>query len=124
MSGFNTKTVSANKAVKARVSKITNAVPDTINKAGGKAFSLTPEYKLAFGLVSSFLEPEFYRSRTQTVNELSDLVKKVNPLFAAKAAVYARTQYGMRSTSHLVAAEIAKNVKGAQWTKEIGRAHV
>ena len=118
MSGFNTKTVSANKAVKARVSKITNAVPDTINKAGGKAFSLTPEYKLAFGLVSSFLEPEFYRSRTQTVNELSDLVKKVNPLFAAKAAVYARTQYGMRSTSHLVAAEIAKNVKGAQWTKD------
>lgn len=99
------------------IRKMTEPVPDTVNHAGGKAFSLTPEYKLAFALVSSFLEPSFYEKRDETVKGIQDAVKNVSPEFAAKAAIFSRTQYGMRSTSHLVAAEIAKNVKGAQWTK-------
>src|SRR6478752_5634445 len=37
--------------------------------------------------------------------------------FVAKAAIYARTKGGMRSVSHLVAAELARGVKGAAWTK-------
>ena len=118
MAKFNTKTVAAKNAVPAKVRKTAEAKPNTINKAGGKAFHLTNEYKLAFALVSSFLEPEYYRTPKATMAEIQGLVKKVDPMFAAKAAVYSRTQYGMRSTSHLVAAEIAKNVKGQKWTKE------
>lgn len=119
MSGFNKKaTVAASLATPSRVSKISKAVPTTHNKAGGRAFELTPKFKLAFSLVTSFLDAEFYRTRMQTVNEIKEMMTKVDPLFAAKAAVFARTQFGMRSTSHLVAAEIAKTVKGERWTKD------
>ena len=35
----------------------------------------------------------------------------------AKAGIYARTKFGMRSISHALAGEIAKKVKGEKWTK-------
>lgn len=117
MSSFNNKQVSAKLVLPSSVNRIVRAKPDTRNKAGGKAFSLTNEYKLAFSLVASFLEPEFYRDRKQAVKEIEDLVAKVDPLFAAKAAVLTRTTYGNRSTTHLVAAVIAYLVKGETWTK-------
>lgn len=116
MSSFNTK--KAVKVTSSRVKKIATAVEDTVNKAGGKAFKLTPEFQLSFGLVSSFLDKEYYRTRGQAVQDIQRMIKNVDPLFAAKAAVYSRNVYGMRSTSHLAAAEIAKNVKGQTWTKD------
>lgn len=115
MSAFNTKTTK--KIPSANIRKVVEAVPNTVNKAGGAAFTLTPEFSLAFALVSSFLEPEFYETRSDTVRRIQDLVSQVDPLFAAKAAIFSRREFGMRSTSHLVAAEIAKKVKGASWTK-------
>ena len=39
-----------------------------------------------------------------------------DPRFVAKAALYARTQAGLRSVTHLAAGEIAQAVKGASWT--------
>jgi 60 kDa SS-A/Ro ribonucleoprotein len=111
------KKVSAANAVPAAVTRIVNAVPDTINKAGSEAFSLTPHYQLAFLMLTSFVEDQFYRTKAQTLTELREAIKKVDPKFAAKAAIYARTECGMRSITHAAAAEIAKNVKGEQWTK-------
>lgn len=116
MSSFNKKTLP--RALPSAISKIAYATPDTVNKAGGEAFSISPEIKLVFSLISSFLEPEFYSSPSQTVAELRAAVNAVDPKFAAKAAIYSRTQFGMRSTSHCVAAEIAHKVKGEAWTKE------
>ena len=116
MSSFNTK--SKTRPQHSAIRKISEAQPDTKNLAGGDAFKLTPEFKFAFSLVSSFLEPEFYASRTATVKEIQDGFKSVDPVFAAKAAIYSRNEYGMRSTSHLVAAEVAKHVKGKNWTKD------
>lgn len=118
MSNFNRRTVSAATKQPAAVRAISQAVPTTHNLAGGQAFRLTPHYELAFLLLTTFLEPEFYRLKTATTTQCISLIKKLNdPMFAAKAAIFARTQYGMRSISHLVAAEIAKQVKGEQWTK-------
>ncbi|MFT5855894.1 MAG: 60 kDa SS-A/Ro ribonucleoprotein, partial [Verrucomicrobiales bacterium] len=37
--------------------------------------------------------------------------------FVAKAAIYARNEAGMRSVSHLVASDLAHQVKGVDWTK-------
>ena len=68
--------------------------------------------------MSSFLEPEFYASRSDTIKDIQSHISAVDPIFAAKAAIFSRTEYGMRSTSHLAAAEIAKNVKGQRWTKD------
>jgi len=110
--------VSAAKAVPVAVRQIVNPAPTTKNLAGGQAFRLTPQYELAFLMLTTFLDNEFYRTPGQTVQQLRELMLKTNdPVFVAKAAIYARTVYGMRSVSHLVAADIAKGIKGATWTK-------
>jgi hypothetical protein len=119
MSSFNkSKSISAANKIPSAVAKVGDAVPDTVNLAGGQAFALTPQYKLTSLLLTSFVEDQFYRSKAQVVADLATAIKGVDPLFAAKAAIFARTVYGMRSITHVAAAHIAKNVKGEQWTKK------
>jgi len=56
------------------------------------------------------------------MNQIDRLITTINDdLFVAKAAVYARNQYGMRSVSHYVASQIARRQKGAKWTKHFYR---
>jgi len=119
MSSFNTKQkVGASTNAPAVVRKISNATANTHNLAGGQAFRLTPHYRLAFSLFTTFLEPTYYKSPAAAVKEIQQSIKDVrDPKFVAKAALYARNEYGMRAASHLAAAEVAKNVKGEQWTK-------
>lgn len=87
------------------------------NLAGGTAYKMTPELELVSALLTSFLEDKFYQSGSDRIQVIKDAIAKVDKLFAAKAAVYARTEFGMRSVSHVAAAEIAATVKGEQWTK-------
>jgi hypothetical protein len=89
----------------------------TKNLAGGEAFSETPKLELVSILLTSFVKDQFYRSSDEGLKKVTGLLGKVDPLFSAKAAVYARTKYGMRSISHVVAGELAKLVKGEEWTK-------
>ena len=42
----------------------------------------------------------------------------MDPLFAAKAAVFARREYGMRSITHVLAGHLAKHSAGQEWAKE------
>jgi 60 kDa SS-A/Ro ribonucleoprotein len=94
------------------------SAPNTINLAGGRAFTQTAKLELVSVLLTTFLEDEFYRTEKQTTEKIRELITKVgDPRFVAKAALYARNTYGMRSVSHLVAGELAKSVKGARWTK-------
>lgn len=89
----------------------------TQNLAGGDAFTETPKLELLSVLLTSTLKDEFYRQADTTVNRVKQLVAEIpDKQFSAKAAVYARNEAGMRSVSHLVAGEIAKNVKGEAWT--------
>lgn len=89
----------------------------TVNLAGGKAYKQTDKLEFVSILLTSFLKDQFYKSENDTAEKLVDLIGKLDKRFVAKTAVYARTKFGMRSVSHLVAGEIAKNVKGEQWTK-------
>mgnify|MGYP001549210517 CR=1 FL=1 len=92
--------------------------PNTVNFEGGQAFTQTAKLELVSVLLTTFLEDEFYRTEKQTTEKIRELIKKVdNPRFVAKAALYARNTYGMRSVSHLAAGELAKSVKGERWTK-------
>lgn len=94
------------------------AAPNTVNLAGGRAFTQTAKLELVSVLLTTFLEDEFYRSEQQTIARIRELIVKVgDPRFVAQAALYARHTYGMRSVSHLVAGELAKSVKGASWSK-------
>lgn len=91
--------------------------PTTVNRAGGEAYELGNEAKLVSLLLSSFLTDQFYRSGEDTLAELKELVATTDPLFCAKAAVYARDVFGMRSVSHVVAAELCRYVKGEPWLR-------
>lgn len=94
------------------------SAPNTANFEGGRAFKQTAKVELVSLLLTTFLQDEFYRTEKQTTARIRELINEVNdPLFVAKAALYARHNYGMRSVSHLVAGELAKRVKGATWTK-------
>jgi hypothetical protein len=87
----------------------------TTNLAGGEAFKQSPELELVSILLTSFASDQFYRTESQTYDQLVGLLKRVDPKFAAQAAVYARTQFGVRSISHAAASELAKHVSGKEW---------
>lgn len=90
---------------------------DTLNLAGGEAFTETPKLELASIMLTSMLKDEFYRTADATSNRVKELIAQMSDKrFAAKAALYARKEAGMRSVSHLTAAELAKSVKGEAWT--------
>lgn len=90
----------------------------TTNLAGGEAFEMTPKTELASMLLTSFTQDQYYRSADDGIARLIELQGRVDPIFAAKAAIYARNEFGMRSITHVVAAEIAASTKGEQWTKD------
>ncbi len=91
--------------------------PDTTNLAGGEAYTESPELELASILFTSFVQDQFYRSADDGIRRVRELLDEVDPLFAAKTAVHARTKYHMRSITHVIAAEIVHRVKGEQWTR-------
>ena len=89
----------------------------TTNLAGGDAYVESPKLELVSILLTSFVQDQFYRGASNTMERAKELIGKIDPLFAAKAAVFARNEYGMRSISHFVAGEIGHSTKGADWTK-------
>lgn len=95
----------------------TNA-PDTINLAGSEAYSQSAELELVSILLTSFGSDDFYRSASDTFNRLKMLIEKCDKEFVAKAAVYARREFGMRSISHVAAAELARHLGGKVWAKD------
>lgn len=90
----------------------------TVNKEGGAAFSESPKVEFISTLLTTFLKDKFYESQGETMRRLINLMNDIDDKkFLGKAAIYARTKFGMRSVSHFVAGEIAKNIKGEEWTK-------
>ena len=75
-------------------------------------------------LLTSFVEDKFYEKATDGLSRLKSVLDRVNPLFAAKAAVYARQEFGMRSITHVLAAELAKKLSGESWAKNFYKAIV
>lgn len=90
------------------------------NRAGGAAYDHSNKEKIATLLLTSFLQDQFYRSGSETLNELIALTQ-AEPKFAAKAAIFARNEHGMRSVSHAVSGVVAETVKGEPWTKNFFR---
>ncbi len=86
------------------------SAPDTINRAGGEAYRASAEYRLASLMMTSFVTNQFYRDANGAFVELVELIEKVEPGFAARAAVYARKEYGMRTITHAAAALLGKRL--------------
>lgn len=87
------------------------------NLAGGEAFTETARLEIVAILLTSMLQDQYYRTADAAAARLKELIDGVeDKQFIAKAALYARTRAGMRSVSHLVAGELARQVKGQAWT--------
>jgi 60 kDa SS-A/Ro ribonucleoprotein len=101
--------------------KVARKVPGrtvVTNAAGGPGYAQSAKLEFVSILLTSFVQDQFYRSENGTILRVKELLKQVDPRFAAQAAVFARNEFGMRSISHIVAAEIANSVKGQSWTKD------
>ena len=91
---------------------------EVTNLAGGKAYALNPKMELLSILLTSFLKDSFYQKGDKTLENLVKVINKIeDKKFVAKAALYARDKFNMRSVSHVVAGELATIVKGETWTK-------
>ena len=96
----------------------TRQLPDTTNLAGVEAYSQSAEMELISILLTSWGTNDFYRTATDTFARVKELIKKCDKEFVAKAAVYARREFGMRSITHVVAAELARHISGEVWAKD------
>lgn len=100
------------------VSKFNEPVTNTTtNLAGGSAYKESPELELVSALLTSFLEDKFYEKGKDRQKRIIECLDKVTSKFAAQATLYARNEYGMRSVSHVAAAELADKVKGEAWAQ-------
>lgn len=84
---------------------------------GGDAYQLSPEKELATFLLTSFMNGGFYVTKTEQHDRLVQLVKNVDPVFAAQAAIYARDNFGMRTVTHVVAGLLPELIKDKPWVK-------
>lgn len=90
----------------------------TENLAGGEAYKLNPKLGFLTFILTSFVKDQFYRSEQEGINQIKSIITNlVDKKFIAKGAIFARNEFGMRSITHIVAAELANQVKGENWTK-------
>ena len=91
--------------------------PTEINEMGAAAFKLNDKEELVSTVMTTFLHDSYYEKEREIVNRIIDKLDKVDPLFAAKLAIYARNDGNMRSVTHLIAAYIVRSAAGTEWAK-------
>jgi hypothetical protein len=102
-----------------KFNKVSTPKNRTTNLAGGKAYTLSDKQELVTILLTSFLQNQFYRSESDTLSRVKELISKIDDKkFIAKLAIFSRNTYGMRSITHVTAGELAKSVKGENWTRK------
>lgn len=85
-------------------------VADTVNAAGGSAYSRSPEAQLAQLAVTGTFNDTFYETGSDQLKQVQELIGKTDPLFVAKTAIYARERGRMKDMpAYLVAALSQKN---------------
>lgn len=104
------------------MSKFNTALPKqktlTENFAGGQSYDASDELALVSLLLTSFVNDQFYRNAQNSLDELRKLASKVKDKeFVAKAAIYARDCFGMRSITHALAGELTSELNGKEWGK-------
>ena len=91
------------------------AVDKTVTKnyEGEKAWKLDDELALYTRVCTTFLVDQFYTPNfNDELNRIRTLIKKVDPMFVAQLAIYAREEMFLRSIPMVLAVELAKVHKG------------
>lgn len=71
-----------------------NVPTDTVNEAGGKAYSLSSKEKLAQFAVTCTFNNAYYSSANDQLDELKKILPNIDPEFISETAIYSR-HYGM-----------------------------
>lgn len=103
MSKFNTKAVGVQ--------------PTETNFMGEKAYKMGDKEELVSTVMTTFLSNSYYEKEDEIVDRICEKIAKVDPLFVAKLAIYARNEGNLRSVTHLIAAELPKYIQGKEWAK-------
>ena len=80
---------------------------DTVNRAGGKAYSFTPRHALAQYAATGCLNKTFYATAEEDLDKVLSLASQVEPQFLAKTAVYARERGFMKDMPALLCAVLS-----------------
>lgn len=88
---------------------------DVRNLAGGKAYKESNEMQLASLLLTSFGYDKYYQTEKEIFNRLERLIAVCDKEFVAKAIIYARKQFGMRTITHMASSIFAKYAGGTEW---------
>lgn len=89
--------------------------PDiTTNLAGSESYKQDDTLGFVSLLLTTFLQDKFYESGTDQMDRLVKYATTLDPLFVAKAAMYARKEHGIRSATHVIAAEVARRLKNTK----------
>lgn len=108
----------------ARFNAVAERSTRTTNMAGGEAYAESAKLEIVSLILTSLVQDQFYRKADNGIARVAELLKQVEPEFAAKAAVFARQEYGMRSVSHVVAGELGRYASGAKWKRDFYKAVV
>jgi len=84
----------------------------TINREGARAYQMTPELELYAAVTTTMLSDVTYEQSNERLKRIQALIQQVNPLFAARLAVYARRQMNLRTAPVVLATELAKVHRG------------
>lgn len=94
----------------------------TRNNEGHKAFSMDTKEKLITEVLTSFFnEEKYYGDNSGVIVEDIRNMIKIDPKFVANLAIYARKEINLRSISHVLAAELAYDVQGKKYVREVLR---
>jgi len=101
------------------------AKPDAVNLAGGEAYTLTLRHEIVSTVLNSMLKGSSYEDSTGELARIQALVEKAKAAgeikFVARTALFARHVHGLRSVSHVLAAEIAEHARGVSWLRSFYR---
>lgn len=91
----------------------------TVNKEGFTAFAMDPKSKLVSQVLTSFFnESKFYGDNSEElVATLKDVIR-TDPEFISKLAVFARSEFNMRSVSHVLTGYLANMPEGKPYVRQ------
>lgn len=91
--------------------------PTETNFMGEMAFKLSDKEELVSTVMTTFLQDAYYEKESELTKRILNLIDKVDPLFCAKLAIYARNDGNLRSVTHLVSAYLARYMSAQDWGK-------
>lgn len=107
MSNKNLFSNKSKKATKSVVSAKVTKAPNTVNHAGGSAYTLSDKAALAQLAMTGCFNGTFYVSDQEQLKKTLELANKLPPEFVAKLAVYARQKGLMKDMPAVLAAVVA-----------------